>query len=123
MTIDIVAQFARSVHWLHVAFGPFGLFGSSGPFGSFGPWAYRRLTNFVKNQVDEATKRLVGVHYQQLTQHEPRSLECDSLGDGTPYHLDFKEFEHIAKCKKSLLSWLWKCLRRGQLGASVWEQT
>ena len=33
---------------------------------SFGPWAFKRLTSFVKSQIEAALSKLVAVHYHQL---------------------------------------------------------
>jgi vomeronasal1 receptor len=32
----------------------------------FGPWAFNRLTSFVKSQIDAALNKPVAVHYHQL---------------------------------------------------------
>lgn len=46
---------------------------------SFGPWAFNRLTTFVKNQVDSATKN-VQIHYHRLETGNPddNTLEVQS---------------------------------------------
>lgn len=62
---------------------------------SFGPWAYRRLTSLVKNQVDEATKHSVEVHYQQLSQHDPEGHEVVEKPAFQP--LSFQGFEYLTK--------------------------
>ena len=33
---------------------------------SFGPWAFRKLTSFVKSQIEAALSKPVAVHYHQL---------------------------------------------------------
>jgi hypothetical protein len=33
---------------------------------SFGPWAFKRLTRFVKSQIEAALSKSVAVHYHQL---------------------------------------------------------
>jgi vomeronasal1 receptor len=33
---------------------------------SFGPWAFNRLTSFVKSQIEAALSKPVAVHYHQL---------------------------------------------------------
>jgi hypothetical protein len=33
---------------------------------SFGPWAFKRLTNFVKSQIEPALSKTVAVHYHHL---------------------------------------------------------
>jgi hypothetical protein len=33
---------------------------------SFGPWAFKRLTSFVKSQIEAALSKPVAVHYHQL---------------------------------------------------------
>ena len=33
---------------------------------SFGPWAFNRLTSFVKSQIDAALKKTVAIHYHRL---------------------------------------------------------
>lgn len=33
---------------------------------TFGPWLFKKLTQYVKNQVDRATSRSIQVHYQRL---------------------------------------------------------
>lgn len=33
---------------------------------SFGPWAFRRLTDFVKQQIDHAFAKPIHIHYQCL---------------------------------------------------------
>lgn len=38
---------------------------------SFGPWAFNRLTTFIKDQVDNAIKRPLEVHYHRLASQEP----------------------------------------------------
>ena len=33
---------------------------------SFGPWAFRKLTSFVKSQIEAALSKAFAVHYHQL---------------------------------------------------------
>ena len=33
---------------------------------SFGPWAFKKLTRFIKTQIDEITKDSIAVHYHRL---------------------------------------------------------
>ena len=33
---------------------------------SFGPWAFKKLTSFVKSQIEAALSKPVAVHYHQL---------------------------------------------------------
>jgi hypothetical protein len=33
---------------------------------SFGPWAFRKLTSFVKSQIEAALSKPIAVHYHQL---------------------------------------------------------
>ena len=33
---------------------------------SFGPWAFNRLTSFVKSQIEAALSKLVAIHYHQM---------------------------------------------------------
>ena len=33
---------------------------------SFGPWAFNRLTSFVKSQIEAALSKPVAVHYHQM---------------------------------------------------------
>lgn len=33
---------------------------------SFGPWAFKRLTSFVKSQIEDALSKSVAVHYHRL---------------------------------------------------------
>lgn len=51
---------------------------------SFGPWVFRKLTDFIKAQVDSATKQ-VSVHYHCLHCEEAETTgECDTpLGSPT----------------------------------------
>jgi hypothetical protein len=44
---------------------------------SFGPWAFRKLTSFVKSQIEAALSKPVAVHYHQL--HVLGSDEEDPL--------------------------------------------
>ena len=44
---------------------------------SFGPWAFRKLTSFVKSQIEAALSKPVAVHYHQLDTQD--SDEEDSL--------------------------------------------
>ncbi|XP_038598669.1 syncytin-1-like [Tachyglossus aculeatus] len=46
---------------------------------SFGPWAFNKLTSFVKSQIESSLRTPVGVHYHRLdSQDDP----VDSLEDG-----------------------------------------
>ena len=35
---------------------------------SFGPWAFNRLTSFVKSQIEAALSKPVAVHYQWISE-------------------------------------------------------
>lgn len=74
---------------------------------SFGPWAFRRLTSFVKNQIDDATKKHPTVMYQQLaTSEEPPPSQAT---------LNFEVFEKIGNQPRSLRSRIagaWRRLKR-----------
>lgn len=71
---------------------------------SFGPWAFRRLTAFVKNQIDDATKRHPSVMYQALATSEELPPP--------PQAFDFGRFEELSKRPPSLRSRLAKAWRR-----------
>ncbi|XP_049636651.1 MLV-related proviral Env polyprotein-like [Suncus etruscus] len=77
---------------------------------SFGPWAFCRLIGFIKTQINEATKKSVGIYYQQLQPHEPPIADTTEGEESAPEELDFEELERLAKRKKSFLTRLWKCL-------------
>lgn len=79
---------------------------------SFGPWAFRRLTTFVKNQIDDATKKHPHILYQQIrTKEDSPSSQGDtppsSQGD-TPEPLKFEIFEQLANRPPSVCSRLTK---------------
>ena len=60
---------------------------------SFGPWAFRKLTGFVKSEVDAAFKRPVFVHYLRL---EVRDIDQEVYAEllGAPsLGLDFKALD------------------------------
>lgn len=59
---------------------------------TFGPWAFRKLTQFVKDQVDSITKREVAVHYHRLHQSDDECLEVRSPGS-PPKGLDFRRLK------------------------------
>lgn len=77
---------------------------------SFGPWAFRKLTDFVKTQVDSATKT-IAVHYQRLQVSEALNtnfIDPTSVGllspEG-PLPQDALQLEKLIRL--SLWSWLW----------------
>lgn len=75
---------------------------------SFGPWAFRKLTNFVKNQIDEATKKNPHILYQQLsTTEDPLNAPDDA-----PKPLKFEVFEQLANRPPSVCSRLARLWRR-----------
>lgn len=80
---------------------------------SFGPWAFRRLTSFVKNQVDEATKKYPSVLYQRLNASEdpsPSATESDVKDVSPP--MSFEVFERLANRPLSVRSRFAKLWRR-----------
>lgn len=71
---------------------------------SFGPWAFRRITTFVKNQIDEATRAKPTVMYQQLaTEEDPVP---------SPQQLRFEVLESLGTRRPSVCSRLAKLWRR-----------
>ena len=82
---------------------------------SFGPWAFRRLTAFVKQQIDETIKGKVQIHYQQLEMVESCS-ELDEHLSPFPAALDFNELERMGRKSRSfrsLCARLWRGIVRG----------
>lgn len=85
---------------------------------SFGPWAFRRLTSFVKSQVDEATKKHPAVMYQQLgTTEDAPDRQPEIAGDASedsppPPPLDFDQFEQLERRPPSCSSRIAKAWRR-----------
>lgn len=63
---------------------------------SFGPWAFRRLTSFVKSQIDEATGKHPTVMYQRLATNDAPAPP--------PQLLQFEVFEELSKKPPSLRS-------------------
>lgn len=59
----MVFYFSLSHHLTSQHFGTF-----HGYFAAFslGPWAFRKLTSFVKSQIETVLSNLVAVHYHQL---------------------------------------------------------
>ena len=60
---------------------------------SFGPWAFRKLTEFVKSEVDAAFKRPVFVHYLRL---EVRDIDQEVYAEppcAPSLGLDFKALD------------------------------
>ena len=47
---------------------------------SFGPWAFNRLTSFVKSQIEAALSKPVAVHYHQLDIRDSDDAERAAAG-------------------------------------------
>lgn len=73
---------------------------------SFGPWAFKKLTVFIKTQVDSATKGTVAVHYHRLSLSDPQELEFSN----TPKPEKGLQFAKLAKGTKpfTFTKW-WSC--------------
>ena len=57
---------------------------------SFGPWAFNRLTSFVKSQIEAALSKPVAVHYHQLDirdsdKEDVPSDEAERAADGLKF--------------------------------------
>jgi hypothetical protein len=51
---------------------------------SFGPWAFRKLTSFVKSQIEAALSKAFAVHYHQLDiqdsdEEDPPPKEAETM--------------------------------------------
>ena len=69
---------------------------------SFGPWAFRKLTSFVKSQIEAALSKPVAVHYHQL------DIQDSDEEDPPPTvtHLQFSTF--AANAESSWFRRLWR---------------
>lgn len=75
---------------------------------SFGPWAFNRLTTFIKNQVDSVIKGPVAVHYHRLSLQEPTE-DCVQLPPTTAEGLRFSSL--AAEINLPWYSRLWQRLQ------------
>lgn len=41
---------------------------------TFGPWAFRKLTNFIKQQIDKALAKPIQIHYHRLAMLDQENL-------------------------------------------------
>lgn len=73
---------------------------------SFGPWAFRKLTDFVKNQLDSATKQ-VAVHYHRLQCEECLPGDYDTPLGSPKAGLDFSTLDTASNSGWNIRRW-WK---------------
>ena len=71
----------------------------------FGPWAFKRLTSFVKSQIEAALSKLVAVHYHQLDiqdsdEEDPPPTEAEKAT-----HLQFSTLAANVGCPWFLRLW------------------
>jgi hypothetical protein len=73
---------------------------------SFGPWAFNRLTSFVKLQIDSALNKTVAVHYHRLDIGD--SAENLSSNDAERTAASLQISTLAAKMESSWFHKLWK---------------
>ena len=73
---------------------------------SFGPWAFKRLTSFVKSQIEAALSNPVAVHYHQLA--IPDSAEDLSYEDAERAAIVLQFSTLAADTEPSWFHELWK---------------
>ncbi|XP_049646184.1 MLV-related proviral Env polyprotein-like [Suncus etruscus] len=78
---------------------------------SFGPWAFRRLTSFVKSQIDDATKNNPHILYQRLSTSEDTPAPKAPTTAAKP-PLQFEILEQLANRPPCVCSWLTRLWRR-----------
>ena len=69
---------------------------------SFGPWAFKKLTSFIKTQIDETTKDYIAVHYHRLN---TRGSMEDLRAPETEQPAAALQFSTLATHPKPFRSW------------------
>ena len=72
---------------------------------SFGPWAFKRLTSFVKSQIEAALSKPVAVHYHQLDIQDSDEEDPPSTKAETTTRLQFSTLAANARSPWFLGLW------------------
>ena len=72
---------------------------------SIEPWAFKRLTSFVKSQIEAALSKLVAVHYHQLDVRDSDEEDPPPTETETATRLQFSTLAVIAESPWFLRFW------------------